>query len=73
MNSMVLKKRNCWDITLAGESFSLIHYSFSCITSAMPAILCFFHTHYGYYTIANLFDRYKNPAVSFILTLAYNL
>jgi len=28
----------------------------------MPAILCIFHTHYGYYTIAGLFDWYKSPA-----------
>jgi len=29
----------------------------------MPAILlCFLHTQYGYYTIANLLNWYKNPA-----------
>jgi len=27
---------------ISWESFSLMHYSFSCIITTMPAILCFF-------------------------------
>jgi len=34
-----------------------MHDSFSHIILAMPAILCFFHIHYSYYTKANLIHR----------------
>jgi len=48
---------------LSWESFSVMHDSYSHIISARPAILCFFDIHYSYYTKANLFDWYKNPAL----------
>jgi len=52
---------NLLGLYMSWESFSLMHDSFSHIISAMPAILCFFHIHYSYYTIANLSDWYENP------------
>jgi len=37
----------------------------------MLAILCFFHTHHGYYTIANIFDWYIKPSIlTYLDTLA---